>query len=314
MNAAEHQTAGEQPTNSGYDGYSWRRFYGKGTPFGSFAALCRMVKIEHSIFALPYAYSGAFLAAGGMPSWQTLLWLTVAMVAVRSFAMAFNRVADLRYDRINPRTMGRPLVTGEISPFQAWAFCAFMGMVFVLACAGMNTLCLLLSGPALVFAAMYSVLKRFTWLCHFWLGATLGLAPLAGWISVAESVSLTPVLLFWAVTFWVAAFDIFYSCQDVDFDKTQGLHSVPGDFGMPAALVISAFSHVITSLFLLLAGWSAGLSVYWYVIWLAISVILLWEHRLVKPDDLTRVDTAFFTLNGIISVVVFAGVLSGLYL
>ncbi|MEG2171727.1 MAG: UbiA-like polyprenyltransferase [Desulfovibrionaceae bacterium] len=284
------------------------------TPFGTFAALCRMVKIEHSVFALPYAYAGAFLAAQGMPAWSTLVWLTVAMVAVRSFAMAFNRVADLRYDRINPRTQGRPLVTGDISPAQTWAFCAFMAVVFIMACAGMNTLCVMLAVPALLFSAAYSLLKRFTWICHFWLGATLGLAPLAGWISVTESVTLTPLLLFWGVTFWVAAFDIFYSCQDVDFDREQGLHSVPADFGIPVALVIAAFSHVITALFFGLMGLSAQLSVYWYAVWLCISVILLWEHKIIRADDLSRVDTAFFTLNGIISVVVFTGVLLGLYL
>lgn len=290
------------------------KFLDISTPFGTFAALCRMVKIEHSIFALPYAYTGAFLAAKGLPSWSTLVYLTIAMVGVRSFAMAFNRVADLRYDRINPRTQRRPLVTGDISPAQTWAFCAFMAAVFILACAGMNSLCLILSVPALLFSAAYSLLKRFTWICHFWLGATLGLAPLAGWISVTESVSLTPLLLFCAVTFWVAAFDIFYSCQDVDFDREHGLHSVPADFGIPSALIIAAFSHVVTTLFFGLMGFSAQLSLYWYAVWLCISAILLWEHTIMKPDDLSRVDTAFFTLNGIISVVVFAGVLLGLYL
>lgn len=284
------------------------------TPFGTFAALCRMVKIEHSVFALPFAFSGAFLAAQGLPSLHTLLFLTIAMVGVRSFAMAFNRVADLRYDRVNPRTQGRPLVTGDISPAQTWAFCAFMAAVFVGACAALNPLCLLLAVPALLFSACYSFLKRFTWLCHFWLGATLGLAPLAGWISVTESLSMTPLLLFCAVMFWVAAFDIFYSCQDVDFDRQQGLHSVPADFGIPGALVIAAFSHVMTTIFFGLMGFSAHLSVYWYAVWLCVSGILLWEHKLMKPDDLSRVNTAFFTLNGIISVVVFAGVLLGLYL
>lgn len=283
------------------------------TPFGSFAAICRMIKIEHSIFALPYAFSGAFLAAGGMPPSRSLIFLTIAMVAVRSFAMAFNRVADLRYDRLNPRTARRPLVTGEISPARTWLFCAVMAALFIAACAGLNTLCLALSVPALAFAAAYSLLKRVTWICHFWLGATLGLAPLAGWISVTPSFTLTPVLFFWAVTFWVGAFDIFYSCQDTDFDRARGLHSVPADFGIPTALVIAAFSHVVTSLFFLLAGWSAGLSVWWYLIWFGISAILFWEHRLLSPEDLSRVNMAFFTLNGVISVVVFCGVLLGLY-
>lgn len=284
------------------------------TPFGTFAALCRMVKIEHSVFALPYAFAGAFLAAKGLPSLTSLLWLTVAMVAVRSFAMAFNRVVDLRYDRVNPRTQQRPLVTGDISPAQTWAFCAFMATVFVLACAALNPLCLALAVPALLFSATYSLLKRFTWICHFWLGATLGLAPLAGWISVSPSFSIIPLLLSCAVTFWVGAFDIFYSCQDVDFDREHKLHSVPAHFGIPAALIIAAFSHVVTAIFFGLMGLAAQLSVYWYAVWLCISGILLWEHRLMKPDDLSHVNTAFFTLNGVISVVVFAGVLLGIYL
>lgn len=283
------------------------------TPFGNFAAICRMIKIEHSVFALPFAFAGAILSAGGLPSWRVLLPLTVAMVAVRSFAMAFNRVADLRFDRLNPRTQKRPLVTGEITPAQTWAFCAVTGLVFVLACAFLNTLCLMLSVPALAFAAGYSLLKRFTWLCHFWLGATLGLAPLAGWISVQPALHMTPVLLFWGVTFWVAAFDIFYSCQDVDFDRTQHLHSVPACFGLESALRIAAFSHVNTSLLFLLAGWSAGLSLWWYVVWAGISAILFWEHKCVKADDLTRVNMAFFTLNGVISMVVLGGVIVGIY-
>lgn len=284
------------------------------TPFGTFTALCRMVKIEHSVFALPYAYAGAFLAAKGLPPLTSLVWLTVAMVAVRSFAMAFNRVVDLRYDRVNPRTQQRPLVTGDISPLQTWAFCTFMATAFVLACAALNPLCLTLAVPALIFSAIYSLLKRFTWICHFWLGATLGLAPLAGWISVDPSFNITPLLLCCAVTFWVAAFDIFYSCQDVDFDRAQGLHSVPADFGIPAALIIAAFSHVVTAVFFGLMGLSAQLSMYWYAVWLCISAILLWEHRLMKPHDLSHVNTAFFTLNGVISVVVFAGILLGIYL
>lgn len=289
------------------------------TPFGTVAAICRMIKIEHSVFALPFAYVGAFMAhaaAGGhgMPSWSALLALTVAMVAVRSFAMAFNRVADLRYDRLNPRTARRPLVTGEISPGQTWAFCAVTALIFVLACAALNTLCLQLAAPALCFAAGYSYLKRFTWLCHFWLGATLGLAPLAGWIAVTPAFSLTPVLVFWGVTFWVAGFDIFYSCQDVDFDRAQGLHSVPARFGLEQALTIAAFSHANTSVFLLLAGWSGGLSWSWYAVWAVISGVLWLEHHWVKADDLSRVNMAFFTLNGVVSVAVLAGVLLGIYL
>ncbi len=277
------------------------------------AALCRMIKIEHSIFALPFAYAGAFMAAMGMPSWRSLFFLTLAMVAVRSFAMAFNRLVDLPFDQKNPRTAKRPLVTGEISLKQTYIFCIATACIFIAACAGLNTLCLYLSVPALLIAAGYSYTKRFTWLCHFWLGATLGLAPVAGWLSVVPSFSLTPVLFFMAVSFWVAGFDIFYSCQDVDFDKKQNLHSVPAHFGIDKALIIAAFSHVCTAIFLLLGGISAGLGPWWYVLWALMSAVLLWEHTLVKADDLSRVNTAFFTLNGLIAVVVLVAVLLGIY-
>lgn len=283
------------------------------TPFGSFAAICRMIKIEHSVFALPFAFAGAFIASGGVPAWKPALLLTIAMVAVRSFAMAFNRVVDLPFDSRNPRTQNRPLVTGEITRLQTWGFIAVMALVFVLACAGLNRLCLLLSPLALGISALYSVMKRFTWLCHFVLGAVLGLAPLAGWLSVDPVFTLPAVLLFWGVLFWVAGFDILYSCQDTAFDIEVGLHSVPARFGIPTALVISTFCHVNTVVFFLLAGWAAGLSWAWYPVWGIVSLVLVLEHRLIRADDLSRVNMAFFTLNGVVSIVVFAGVVAGIF-
>lgn len=283
------------------------------TPFGSVAALCRMVKIEHSVFALPFAYAGAFLAAGGLPPLVPFVLLTIAMIAVRSFAMAFNRVVDLPFDSKNPRTANRPLVTGEITPRQTWAFCVVTALVFVLACAGMNRLCLLLSPLALMVAASYSFMKRFTWGCHFFLGAVLGLAPVAGWLGVDPQFTPPALLFFWGVLFWVAGFDILYSCQDADFDRSMGLHSVPARFGITTALVLSTFCHVNTAIFFLLAGWTAHLSWAWYPVWALVTAVLAWEHTLIKPDDLSKVNMAFFTLNGIISVVVFAGVLMGMW-
>ena len=285
------------------------------TPFGQFGDICRMIKIEHSVFALPYAWAGAFLAARGVPSARSLIFLTIGMIAARSFAMAFNRLADLPFDRDNPRTQQRPLVTGVISQKQTWAFCALMAVIFIAACAALNTVCLWLAVPALLFAAIYSLLKRFTALCHFWLGATLGLAPLAGWLSVnPASLGLAAILLFWAVTFWVAAFDIYYAFQDMDFDVAFELHSVPASLGADTALTLAAFSHAMTSIFLLLAGYAANLSWPWYIVWFGISVMLLVEHRLMRPQDLRHVNTAFFTLNGIISPVVLIGVLLGIYI
>lgn len=282
-------------------------------PFSRIAAICRMIKIEHSVFALPFAYAGAFLAAGGWPGLVPLLLLTVAMVAVRSFAMAFNRLVDLKYDRLNPRTAGRPLVTGEISVAWTWAFTVFMAVLFVAACAGLNPLCLYLAPVALLVAASYSLLKRFTWLCHFFLGGVLGLAPVAGWISVDPQFTVPAVLLFWGVLFWVAGFDILYSCQDIEFDRSMGLHAVPAHFGLPAALVLSGFCHANAAIFLLLAGWSASLGWPWYAVWAVIAGVLTWEHRIISPDDLSRVNMAFFTLNGVIAFMVLGGALLGLY-
>ena len=285
------------------------------TPFGQFADICRMIKIEHSVFALPYAWAGAVLAARGLPPLRSLIFLTIGMVAVRSFAMAFNRLVDLPFDRDNPRTMDRPLVTGDISVAQTWAFCGATALIFIIACACLNSLCFWLAVPPLLFAAAYSLLKRFTALCHFWLGATLGLAPLAGWISVNPAgMDLSPVLLFLAVTFWVGAFDIYYAFQDLDFDLAFDLRSVPSVYGPDTALALAAFSHVMTAIFLLLTGLAAHLSWPWYAICLGIGVLLLVEHRLMRPQDLRHVNTAFFTLNGIISPVVLVGVILGIYI
>ena len=271
-----------------------------------------MIKIEHSVFALPFALAGAFLAARGLPDWKILFWLIVAMIAIRSYAMTFNRVVDLRFDRLNPRTQKRPLVTGEIAVRHAWYFIVGSAVFFVFACAMLNSLCLALAPLALGMAAVYSLLKRVSWLCHFGLGCVHALSPLAGWISVEPVFAFTPFLFSFGVLFWLAGFDILYACQDAEFDRQNGLHSVPADFGIATALVISSFCHVNTAIFFLLAGAYAGLSFNWYLVWAAISGILLWEHTLVKAHDLSRVNLAFFSLNGCIAVAVLPGVILGL--
>ncbi len=273
-----------------------------------------MIKIEHSVFALPFAFIGAFLAAGGWPGTWNLLVLTVAMVAVRSFAMAFNRLADLDIDRDNPRTQGRPLVTGELSrSFTMW-FIAGTGVVFVAACALMNPLCLLLSPLALIWSGFYSYCKRFTMWCHFVLGSVLGLAPLAGWLCVDPAVTLPAVLLLCGVTFWVAGFDLLYACQDHEFDRKRGLHSIPARLGIAPALAISTFSHGVAAMFFLLAGWAASLGWVYFLVAGGVCLILLLEHLLVKADDMSRVNVAFFTMNGVIAVVLFFGVVLDLIL
>ncbi|NLW80218.1 MAG: UbiA family prenyltransferase [Desulfovibrionales bacterium] len=269
--------------------------------------LARMVKIEHSVFALPFAYLGMLWSAGGWPGWRVFLALTLAMVAVRSFAMAVNRLADLFIDVKNPRTRTRPLVTGELSPGETRVFVAVCALVFVGACWLLNPLCLALSPVALVWSALYSFTKRFTPLCHFFLGSVLGLAPLAGWLAVNPSIAVTPVLLGVGVTFWVGGFDILYACQDVDFDRQEGLHSLPAYLGVPTALAISTFAHVVTSIFFVLAGWTGGAGLVFTAFCMGVAAILIFEHRLISPQDMSRVNLAFFTLNGFVAVLLFVG-------
>ncbi|MDE5831983.1 MAG: putative 4-hydroxybenzoate polyprenyltransferase [Desulfovibrio sp.] len=279
-----------------------------------FIEICRMIKIEHSVFALPWAWSGAFLAARGLPSARVLFFLTVAMIGVRSFAMTANRIIDVEIDRRNPRTRERPLATGAISLREALVFAAVAGLVFIAACACLNLTCLILSLPALIFASAYSYTKRYSPLCHYWLGATLGLAPLAGWLAVIpSSLGLAPIALFFAVSFWVGAFDIYYAFQDLTVDRETGLHSIPADLGESSALHIAAFSHCMTVIFLFLAGFAAPLGWPWYSMCAAVGAILLWEHKLVASRDPGRLKMAFFTLNGVVSFVVLAGAIFGVY-
>lgn len=276
--------------------------------------ICRMIKIEHSIFALPYAWAGSFLAARGMPPIGELILLTIAMVGVRSFAMTFNRIADLENDRGNPRARDRPLVTGKIGLAWAWGFCVCAALVFVASCALLNNICLWLAAPALVFAGGYSLAKRFTPACHYWLGATLGLAPIAGWLAVdPASLGLSALMLSLAVTFWVGAFDIYYAFQDMEYDIRTGTKSIPANFGPNTALALAGFSHILTVIFLALVGIAGALGWPWYVFCAGIAILLIWEHRLIKPDDLTHVNMAFFTLNGIIAPLALAGIILGIY-
>lgn len=271
------------------------------------ALLARMVKIEHSVFALPFAYLGMLWAAGGWPGSRVFLALTVAMVAVRSFAMAVNRLVDLPFDARNPRTGSRPLVTGELGRGETGVFILVCALIFTAACGALNSLCLALAPFALVWSALYSFTKRFTPLCHFFLGTVLGLAPLAGWLAVTPALSLPPVLMAAGVMFWVGGFDILYACQDADFDRREGLHSMPAAFGLPTALALSTFSHAVAGLMFLLAGWAAGAGLLYAGCSLAVWAVLLAEHRLISAENLSRVNLAFFTMNGFVAVFLFAG-------
>jgi 4-hydroxybenzoate polyprenyltransferase len=265
-----------------------------------------MIKFEHSVFALPFALTGALLAARATThSWPTLrqiLWIIVAMVGARSAAMTMNRIADLRYDRENPRTASRALATGALSVSFAWAFTIAAAALLVVAAWQLNPLALKLSPVALAILFLYSYTKRFTSLSHLVLGLCLGISPAAAWIAITGALDGRMLILCAAVTLWVGGFDVLYACQDVEFDRRAGLYSVPKRFGIPRALVISRGMHVV--MVMLLAWLAASFALPWPA-WAGIAVVaalLAYEHSLVKPNDLSRMNAAFFAVNGYISL------------
>jgi len=264
-----------------------------------------MIKFEHSVFALPFALTGALLARRGLPSWRELFWIIVAMVGARSAAMTFNRIADVKFDALNPRTRARALPAGQLSLGFAVGFTVLSCGLLVLAAWELNPLAFKLSPVAIAILLGYSFTKRFTVLSHLILGLCLGMSPAAAWIALRGDLSVRMLLLGAAVMLWVAGFDTIYACQDVEFDHSLGLHSIPRRYGVRAALWVSALLHVAT-LALLVAvarmenlGWvaAAGLA--------AVALLLAYEHSLVKPSDLSRVNAAFFTVNGFISILFF---------
>jgi len=275
----------------------WRRF----------VTTLEMIKFEHSVFALPFALTGAALAwrADGFPldgMGAKLLWIVVAMVGARSAAMAFNRVLDAQIDARNPRTSGRHIPAGLLSPRFAWAFIAASAALLVLAAAMLNPLCLMLSPVALGVVLFYSWTKRFTSLSHLVLGFALGIAPAAAWIAVAGRLDAPILWLTAAVTLWTAGFDIIYSCQDFEFDREAGLHSIPARLGIGKALVVARLFHVamVACLVALAISFEMG-----SLAWAGVAVtalILALEHRLVRADDMSKVNAAFFTMNGWVSL------------
>ena len=271
-----------------------------------------MIKWEHSVFALPFALCGAMLAAGGLPSIHQLVWIVVAMVAARSAAMAFNRWADASIDAANPRTSTRALPAGHLSPAFVATFVAVSSLVFILAASQLNRLALELSPVALAVLLLYSYTKRLTRWSHLVLGFALGIAPSAAWIAVRGSLDPRILLLTAAVTFWVGGFDVLYACQDYEFDRQAGLHSIPRYVGVPAALWIARAFHLIM----------VGLLIWLVIVFamgklamcgvLAVILLLLYEHSLVRPNDLSKLNAAFFTMNGVISVLFFVFVAADL--
>jgi len=264
-----------------------------------------MIKWEHSVFALPFALCGAMLAAGGVPAWRQLGWIVVAMVSARSAAMAFNRLADATIDAANPRTAIRALPAGLLTHGFVSTFVILSCGIFVLAASQLNHLTLMLSPVALAIVLLYSYSKRFTRWSHLFLGFALGIAPAAAWIAVRGSLDPRILLLTAAVTFWVGGFDVIYACQDYDFDRNHGLHSVPRYMGIKTALWIARLFH-LTMLGLLIAlVITFGLGKLAMTGVLAVATLLAYEHSLVRHDDLSKLNAAFFTMNGVISVVFF---------
>ena len=264
-----------------------------------------MIKWEHSIFALPFALCGAMLAANGVPSGRSLAWIIVAMVAARSAAMAFNRLADASIDAENPRTRTRALPAGTLSPAFVATFVLVSCGVFLLAAWQLNRLTLMLAPIALGVILLYSYTKRFTRWSHLFLGVALGIAPAAAWIAVRGSLDARILLLTAAVTFWVAGFDVLYSCQDYDYDRDAGLHSVPRYFGISGALWVARLFHVIMLGLLIALIVVFGLGKLAVVGVVAVAVLLAYEHSLVSAHDLSKLKAAFFTMNGVISVLFF---------
>jgi 4-hydroxybenzoate polyprenyltransferase len=264
-----------------------------------------MIKWEHSVFALPFALCGAMLAAGGLPSLHQFAWIVVAMVAARSAAMAFNRWADAAIDAANPRTSTRALPAGHLSPAFVATFVIVSSFIFILAASQLNRLSLELSPVALAVLLLYSYTKRLTRWSHLVLGFALGIAPSAAWIAVRGSLDPRILLLTAAVTFWVGGFDVLYACQDYDFDCNAGLHSVPRYFGISGALWIARAFHLIMVGLLVAVVIAFGMGKLAICGVAAVVVLLLYEHSLVKVNDLSKLNAAFFTMNGVISVLFF---------
>lgn len=271
--------------------------------------ILEMIKFEHTLFALPFAYVGMFLGSYELfhqaPSWGQFFWITMAMVGARSAAMALNRLIDMAIDRLNSRTAGRALPAGKLKINEVVYF--ILGSFFLLLVSAWNLsdLAFKLLPVAVLVLVFYSYTKRFTWFCHFILGIAIGLAPLGGWVAVTNEISFPAMILFIIVALWTAAFDIIYATQDMEFDKKHGLHSIPVRFGLKKSLLIARIVHGMTVLGLFSLFFITQLS-WWYLLGAVIAnFILHYEHSILSPHDMSRLNTAFFTMNGILSVVIF---------
>jgi 4-hydroxybenzoate polyprenyltransferase len=267
--------------------------------------LLEMIQFKLTVFALPFALTGAFLASRGFPEIKILGWVILAMVGARTSAMGFNRIIDYKFDKENPRTATRAIPAGEVSLVEAWTMVLIASGVFFFACYNLNELTLLLSPFALGLTLFYSVTKRFTSLCHIVLGVALAFSPFGGWVAVQNSMVGYPFVLSLGVLFWVAGFDTIYGCLDAEFDKKRGLYSLPSRLGKKNAFRLAGFFHFIAFVLFTATGWSQGLNIFYYIGIALTSAALLYQHMLVRPEDLSRIHASFFSMNGFISITLF---------
>lgn len=270
---------------------------------GRVGVYLEMIKVAHTVFALPFAFMGAFLAARGFPSGRTVFYVVLAMIGGRSAAMGFNRLVDAEIDARNPRTSGRAIPKGEVSRGMAGVFIFLSVLLLLLSAAKLNPLCLKLSPVLLLVLFSYSYTKRFTWASHLVLGACLGAAPPAAWIAVTGSFDARVLVISFAVLFWVAGFDILYALQDIEFDRREGLHSIPRYLGVGMSLWVARGFHFVMAV-LLLVGYHIFTLGGWFLAgWAICAGVLLYEHAILRKDDLSRLNVAFFNLNGVVSIV-----------
>ncbi len=267
--------------------------------------LLEMIKFKLTIFAMPFAFMGAFLAAEGVPRLRVFFWIIIAMVGARTCAMGFNRIVDRRFDKANPRTATRAIPTGEVKLTEAWVMVVLAGLLFFVACYNLNQLTLILSPFALSLTLFYSLTKRFTAFCHIILGVALAFSPLGGWVAVSGTLQNFPYVLSLGVLFWVAGFDTIYACLDADFDKKASLHSLPAKLGSKNAFRLAGIFHIIAFILFVFTGIHEQLNFYYYLGILLTAGALLYQHLIVSPSDLSRIHAAFFSMNGFISMALF---------
>jgi len=275
------------------------------------ASYLRMIKIEHSVFALPFAFVSALIAADGIPPWRTVGWIVVAMVSARSAAMGLNRVIDRKIDAANPRTRNREIPAGVVGSAEAMAFIGLSLALLVFSAWRLNDLCLKLSPAAVAVLMLYSYTKRFTWAAHFVLGLAIAGAPLGAWMAVTGSFDARILILACAVIFWLAGFDALYALQDMDFDRAHGLRSIPARFGIRYTLGFARAAHLVSWALLAWTGMLFRLSPFYFVGLVFVALLFIYEHSLVRENDLTKLNMAFFNMNGYISVSVFVFTLAG---